>query len=99
MTMIESDTIMNCPIHGRQRVSAVCAHFFGAPDKPSLGFIEVRSTEPDDITVFNAWCFKCDENLIASGGEWNDDTEAFTKPRLLCFGCYLELKSKHTLLP
>ncbi|WP_305008998.1 hypothetical protein [Hymenobacter aranciens] len=39
----------------------------------------------------NAWCDACDEVLLRIG-EWNDESEAFAKIKLVCDACYFDMK-------
>ena len=38
------------------------------------------------------WCAECEEVRIRCGGDWNDESEAFAKIKLLCGGCWDRLK-------
>jgi uncharacterized protein YjaG (DUF416 family) len=46
----------------------------------------------------NAWCDSCDE-VLTKVGEWNDESEAFAKIKLICDACFFEMKKLNQECP
>jgi hypothetical protein len=84
--------IVHCDRHGDRRKAYVCDHllhgshqgFFTASDDPT-------NPHPD------AWCLKCQQIRLDHGGEWNAESEALIKVRLVCGDCYQEIKERNVL--
>ena len=85
--------LINCAIHGHNRVSAVvCGHM--VESAVPVGFVE-NNDDPDNL---QAWCEKCEAFFVCEG----DKTKAFlsfNRMALVCVSCYQALKSRHTLPP
>jgi hypothetical protein len=79
---------VECTLHGAQKPAFVCQHL-NLVDR--VGFIEGFDPDSPDEVSFHAWCSDCDAVLIEEG-DWNDRSEAFAKPRLICRACYAAMK-------
>ena len=86
--MSETDKVVDCRHHGLQGPAYVCQHL---DLEIPRGFVE--GFDPDDVEseLHQAWCRECDVVLMAEG-DWNDVSEGFAKPRLICRACYLQIK-------
>lgn len=82
-------TRVECPEHGDQGPAFVCRHL---NLRESVGFVEGYDPDDPDKPLFQAWCSACDE-MLAREGEWNDRSEAFASPRLVCRACYREMEA------
>jgi hypothetical protein len=80
---------VECPEHGDQGPAFVCRHL---NLREPVGFVEGYDPDDPDEGLFQAWCSACDEILVQEG-EWNDRSEAFAGPRLVCRACYREMKA------
>lgn len=85
---------VTCATHGARRAAFVCQHL--SADKYT-GFHEAFDSDPlveaeDD---YQAWCDACEEVRLQAG-EWNEESEAFAKIRLICDQCFFEIKAKNT---
>ena len=78
--------MIDCAEHGPRQTTFICGHIHEAGktgQSPGFNFV------PDSENQFpDAWCDACEEHLQENGGEWNDETESFTKIILLCSDCY-----------
>ena len=80
---------VECAQHGLQEPAFVCQHL-NRVDR--MGFVEGFDLEsPDEEATFHPWCSDCDAVLMKEG-DWNDQSEAFAKPRLVCRECYRAMK-------
>lgn len=79
---------VECPEHGTQGPAYVCRHL---NLETPVGFVE--GYDPDDPggQLYQAWCHACDEVLMREG-DWNDASEAFAQPGLVCRACYREMR-------
>lgn len=89
--MSDSDTedrIVECPEHGAQPPAFVCRHL---DLETPVGFVE--GYDPDDPggQLYQAWCHACDAVLMEEG-DWNDRSEAFAQPRMICRACYRRIR-------
>ncbi len=84
---------IHCDRHGDRRAAYICDHllhgtrqgFFTDPD-------EKANPHPD------AWCSRCDLIRLAhdvGDGEWNEESEALVKVRLVCGDCYEGIKERN----
>jgi hypothetical protein len=80
--MSDPSAIVECDLHGESYATFVCRHLaFGV----NRGFY---CADDDNDLRPDAWCMKCDELLMANGGEWNDEIEEYAEITLLCAHCY-----------
>ena len=89
--MNEENKRVECGKHGTRYPAYVCQHL---NLQTRVGFYEPFASDPgvtysDD--ELNAWCDACDEVLLRVG-EWNDESEAFAKIKLVCDVCYFDMK-------
>lgn len=92
----QSKKWISCDCHGLGRVAFVCRHL----DKEhNRGFNESFETwkgmdlgEDDD---FQAWCDECENVRIKYDG-WNDESMKVADIKLVCEGCYFEMKAANT---
>ena len=89
--MDAENNIVECCTHGNRYPAYVCQHLnLHTP----VGFYEPFASDPS-VTYANdelsAWCEACDE-VLAEAGEWNDESEAFAKIKLVCDVCFFEMK-------
>ena len=84
---------IECPNHEYRRIAFVCQHL---DRENKVGFHEAFETFEDmpldDEDDFQAWCDICEE-VRQREGEWNDQSMAFAKIKLVCEKCYFEMKS------
>ena len=79
---------VHCNQHGQTNAAYACSHSVSSlQDEERRGLVFVR----DEDGQYNGWCDECDSFLMLHGGEWNDETEAFAKIRLLCEFCFEQL--------
>lgn len=82
------DGMVECFEHGTEGAAFVCRHLnLEIP----VGFVESHDPDDPDVNRYQAWCHACDEVLVREG-EWNDASEAFAQPRLVCRACYREMR-------
>jgi hypothetical protein len=43
----------------------------------------------------DAWCAQCDAAWLAGGEDWSSEFEERSRIRLVCSGCYDELRIRH----
>ena len=96
MNLRESGTPNNfrtthCERHGDMQETFVCEHLLHGS---RLGFF----TDPKDENNPrpDAWCSSC-ENVRSAHGGWNEESEALINVKLLCGGCYDEIKGRNVL--
>jgi hypothetical protein len=80
--------VVECAIHGRQSAAFVCRHL---NLETRVGFVEGYDPNDPDTASNQAWCAECDR-LLVEEGEWNDRSESFAQPRLVCRACYNAMK-------
>jgi|SRR5271156_410987 len=82
----------HCEQHGDMQEAFVCEHLLHGDQR---GFFtdskDTSNPRPD------AWCSKCERVRLEHGG-WNEESEALIKVKLVCGGCYDEIKGRNTLL-
>ena len=79
-------------MHGEASPAYVCQHLLDglrARDIRSIGFYEAGSEpgEEDDC----GWCRACEGMRLAEGG-WNDKSEGFAQIKLVCSGCFADMR-------
>jgi uncharacterized protein YjaG (DUF416 family) len=83
--------VVECCTHGNRFPAYVCQHLnLHTP----VGFNEPFNSDPDVTYAndeLNAWCDACD-TVLTEAGEWNDESEAFAKIKLICDACFFEMK-------
>ncbi len=83
--------LVECAEHGMQQETFVCQHLVSAlRTRERIGFFFNGSPRGD------AWCSECELVRIREGshsGHWNERSEAFAGIKLLCGGCYDEVRS------
>ena len=85
-----SDRVVECESHGPQEAAFVCSHLVASlPLGKAIGFFWAPGEEG---SRGDAWCAECEEVRIRCGGDWNDESEAFAKIKLLCGSCWDRLK-------
>lgn len=88
----EQDKI-ECNTHGMSYASFVCQHLSKGED---LGFHVGFDPDNEDQLYPDAWCNKCEEALEKEG-EWNDVSEAVANIKIVCSGCYQEIRERNWL--
>ncbi len=90
MNELNKDSRMECPIHGIRKPTFICQHLqYGN----GLGFIV--SAELDlDLPFQHAWCQKCDD-VLEQTGTWNDLSEKFASPIVICEGCFETIRERN----
>ena len=95
---MSQDKFVECAIHGSVKPAFVCQHLVGKPSK--LGFYEseLGADDPNYHPDFESqgWCQQC-ENVRASQKGWDDISEAFANPTLVCEFCFQEIKKANQL--
>lgn len=85
--------IIDCAIHGFRRPAFICQHL---NLKNKNGFEEAFTTYPkmalNDDESFQAWCNECEEIRVQHDG-WNEQSEKFSKIKLICEDCYFDIKA------
>lgn len=78
--------VIHCIEHGEQQATFVCQHIVQTlRDTVPRGFW--TSDNPDNPRP-DAWCDACEARVQETGGEWDDESEAFAGVSLLCGACY-----------
>ena len=86
----DSDKV-ECGTHGRASATFICQHLRRGEN---LGFHMGFDPDHQDDLYPDAWCDKCDE-ILEEEGEWNDTSEAFAKIKMVCSGCYQDIREKN----
>ena len=91
-----TENVVECNTHSAGWASFVCQHLNTLTKN---GFNVAFVTSPDLLLEpgdsFQAWCNDCEAERLKDG-EWNDRSEAFAKIKLVCSGCYFDIK-EHNL--
>ncbi len=82
---------VECSTHGKTSATFICHHL---SEGENLGFHMGFDPEDEDDLYPDAWCDKCDE-ILEREGEWNDVSEAFAKIKMVCAGCYQDIREKN----
>ena len=81
--------IIRCEQHGARQATFVCQHLLTGSRK---GWIIVES---DDAARPDAICAECDTAWRAAGDEFTDEIRHLVRTRVVCAGCYDELRVRH----
>lgn len=81
--------MVDCPEHGSEGPAFVCRHL---NLETPVGFVEGYDPDDPETELYQAWCRACDEVLVEEG-DWNDRSEAFAGIRMVCRGCYREMRA------
>lgn len=84
---------VECGIHGSTSATFICHHL---GDGESLGFNVGHDPEQPDDLYPDAWCDLCND-ILEEEGEWNDKAVAFADIKLVCSGCYREIRDRNWL--
>ena len=88
--MNNSSNLIQCAEHGDQEATCVCQHIVKTlEDGQPRGFW--WANDPG-IPRPDAWCSECEAKVQDTGGEWNDENEAFAGVKLMCGACYDKVK-------
>lgn len=80
-----------CERHGDMQETFVCVHLlYGSRLDFFTGPKDTGNPRPD------AWCSSCERLRLEHGG-WNEESETLTKVKLVCGGCYDEIKERNSL--
>lgn len=85
---------VRCDRHGDRREAYVCDHLLQGMRQGFFVGDDPGNPYPD------AWCAKCERirsNYADSSGEWNEKSIALLKIRLVCGGCYEEIRGRNLL--
>jgi len=81
----------HCERHGDMQEAFICEHLLLGK---GLGFFvdadDKQNPRPD------AWCSGC-ESIRSHHGGWNQESEALMCVKLVCGGCYDEIKERNVL--
>ena len=80
---------VECERHGTRGATFLCHHLLEGAAK---GWVEL---DTGDKNRPDAWCADCDAAWFAGGGEWSDEFEEVARIRVVCSGCYDELRVRH----
>lgn len=81
---------ITCNSHGDQDPAYICQHLLEEGNNSPIGFYQPKERFND----VQAWCKKCDNELEKAGWEWNDENEAYSDIKLICYQCFLNIKMK-----
>jgi hypothetical protein len=87
--MSEPTWPVECEHHGPSHATFVCQHLARGQGR---GFF---TPEPDSDPRPDAWCFAC-EQVVTAVGAWNDESETFASIRVLCSGCYDDVRHRNS---
>jgi hypothetical protein len=87
---------VNCKKHGLMDYALVCHHLVNQElsDSKVEYFAGEDSGNSEESEVENLWCKSCDDFLIEQG-EWNDASEAFADPKVVCIVCLQKIKKRN----
>ena len=87
--------VVNCEIHGANRVAFVCQHLIDSKDQGfEEAFLTTKGMKLDEEDDFQAWCDKCEIERLRTDG-WNDESMKFAQIKLICEDCYFEIKERN----
>ena len=86
--MSESTQEIQCSKHGSSKSTFVCTHLVNGK---GLGFNYGYEPDEPDALYPDAWCDAC-EAVWEEEGEWNDWSQAHADIKMLCSGCYQDLR-------
>lgn len=81
--------LVDCGAHSEMRPSCVCQHLLAAVSERIVRGVNWLLDGDGNV---NARCDDCEDFLQRHGAEWNDETEAFAKIKLICERCFVTLK-------
>lgn len=87
----EGSRIIHCERHGDMEEAFVCEHLLQGT---RLGFVTADADK--DSARPDAWCSNCERIRLKHGG-WNEESEPLIKVKLVCGGCYDEIKARNSL--
>ncbi len=89
--MSDEQDKVECGVHGKTSATFICHHL---KDGENLGFHMGFDPDGGDELYPDAWCDKCNE-VLEEEGEWNNNSEAFASIKLVCSGCYQDIRQKN----
>ncbi|WP_321397761.1 DUF6882 domain-containing protein [Emcibacter sp.] len=90
--MSNQKNTIECPTHGTTSETWVCQHLVGGARK--LGFNVGYGLDDPDEYYPDAWCDEC-EKMLEAEGEWTEKAEAFADIKIVCAGCYLDIRERN----
>jgi hypothetical protein len=81
----------HCERHGDMQEAFLCEHLLHGDQ---LGFHSDPPVASDPRP--DAWCSTCELVRLEHGG-WNEESEALINVKLVCGGCYDEIKARNAL--
>jgi hypothetical protein len=85
---------VHCDRHGDRQAAYICDHLLRGARQGFFAGDDPGNPHPD------AWCSICEQIRLAhasSDGEWNEKSSALLKVRLVCGGCYEDIKERNVL--
>ncbi|NMY43327.1 hypothetical protein HBN76_18590 [Pseudomonas sp. WS 5013] len=89
--MSDEELSVECGEHGKSPATFVCQHL---PAGENQGFNVGYDPEHPDDAYPDAWCDQCDA-VLEQEGEWNERAEAFADIKMVCAGCYCEIRARN----
>ena len=89
--MGDENELVQCDVHGEMSATFVCHHLSNGEQ---LGFHMGFDPDAQDELYPDAWCDECDE-ILEKEGEWNESSAAFADIKVLCAGCYCEVRERN----
>lgn len=87
----KSDTC-NCSVHGKQGIGLVCVHIAYAVDSgAAVGFFSDDTF--DDLARPDAWCKACEERLLDTPDEGQEQWFHDADFKIFCAACWDEAKN------
>jgi hypothetical protein len=81
---------IDCRVHGRRGIGLVCTHVAHAIDTGEpVGFFWGDDT---DTGRPDAWCYRCEQALVALAGASSDQWFRDAQFKILCTACWDEAK-------
>jgi len=88
---VEAQTI-RCEQHGERQATFVCQHLLTGSAKGRITIESGDPARPDAI------CAECDTVWRAAGDEFTDAIRDQVRSRVVCAGCYDELRARHVAM-
>lgn len=89
--MTDTNNKVECAEHGSCEAAFVCQHL---AQGEGLGFhVGYSEDEPDELYP-DAFCDAC-LAFYQAEGEWNDAAEAYADIKLVCSGCYADIRARN----